>query len=184
MKIILLIALLFPAFASAQDPFDTYVQSMIEEARQAAEEGNGTVYIENHSSVSTGGQTAAAGQSVSDGDVSASSRVETYINTGDDGGRMQVKIETSRNGEMETEEYTDDFAPGEPVNVEVRAHATSDDADVEVRVNGEATTTEPQRDEKTSENEEARVTVVAKVEHALGSIPGFFKKIFSFLWMW
>lgn len=183
-KTILLIALLFPAFASAQDPFDAYVQTMIEQAQEAAAEGNGTVIIENHSSVSTGGQTAAAGQSVTDGDVSASSHVETYISTNDDGGTVQIKVETSENGETETHEYTEDIEPGEPVNVNVSAHADPDGADVQMSMGGESVDMEDIDTEDAEDPNGVRITVAATVEHALDSIPEFFKKVFSFFWSW
>ena len=95
------------------------------DAIQNAKDGGGTVIIENHSSASTGGQVAGAGQTVTDGEGNASSHTETRINAGNDGGTVQVKIETSRNGETEKEEYTKEIEPGKPVEVNVSAKVDS-----------------------------------------------------------
>lgn len=172
MKMILLIALLFPIFAGAN------------EIRVS---NNGSIYNETSASASSGGQSAAAGQSVESGDVSSSSHVETYINAGNEGGTVQVKVETSQNGETETQEYTEEIEPGKPVRVDVSAKSDSDGSNVEMRVNGESTEGEDvasSTDESKEINALARVTALAKVEHALSSIPSFFKKVFNFFWSW
>jgi len=173
-------SLLAPAFVlAAQDPFDSYVERMI----QGAQEGNGTVIIENTSSVSTGGQTAAAGESVTDGDVSASSHVETTINANNDGGTVQVKVETSQNGKTETKEFTKPIGAGESVKVNVSTH--SDSSGTKVEADAQTTSDESEEASTTPEdtgNAWAEVTIETRVEKAFKAVPNFFKRIFHFFW--
>ena len=174
-------SLLAPAFVlAAQDPFDSYVERMI----QGAQEGNGTVIIENTSSVSTGGQTAAAGESVTDGDVSASSHVETTINANNDGGTVQVKVETSQNGKTETKEFTKPIEADEGVKVNVSAHSDSNGTKVEADVK---TTSDESEDASSTTTEDTgnawvEVTIETRVEKAFKAVPNFFKRIFHFFW--
>ena len=162
-------SILLPGLVAAED-FESYVERMI----QNAKDGGGTVIIENHSSASTGGQVAGAGQTVvTDGDVSASSHTETRINAGNDGGTVQVKIETSRNGETEKKEYTKEIEPGKPVEVNVSAKVTPEGAEMETEIQGETM-------EASEDPVEDEVSVSARVETVLKSVPTFIKKIFSF----
>ncbi|MFZ2555844.1 MAG: hypothetical protein WAZ27_00875 [Minisyncoccia bacterium] len=179
-KIILIVALLFPAFASAQDPFDRYI-----EEHHIEISNEGAIYSETNASASTGGQTAAAGQSVTDGDVSSSSHVETYVSTNDEGGTVQIQIETSKNGETKTEEYIEEIAPGEPVNVNVSAKATNDDSEIEVKVQGETVIGDEASTSQEVEGEsEIEIEAGSIIEQAFTAIPSFFKKVLSFFWGW
>jgi hypothetical protein len=174
----ILMVLLLPALAGAQEDMAAYIEQMIERS------GNGSgavVNVESHSSVSTGGQVAGAGESVvTDGDVSASSHVETRINAGNDGGTIYVKTETSKNGETETEEYTKEIAPGEPVEVNVSAKASNEGSEVETEIQGE--TMEPTHEE--AEETKSHVAIMARVETAFKVVPSFFKRVFSFVKFW
>lgn len=177
--VIIAAGVLLPGFIAAED-FESYMNRMIENAKQ----GGGTVIIENHSSVSTGGQVAGAGEAVvTDGDVSASSHTETRINAGGSGGEVYVKTETSQNGETKTEEYTKSVAPGEPIEVNVSARATNETMESTTEIQGEmmqgATSTTDSDMEK-----ERGVTVTTRFEAAIEAVPGFIKKIFVFLKFW
>lgn len=170
------ISLLLPGFVSAEGSFESYVERMIKNAN----DGGGTVIIENHSAVSTGGQVAGAGQTVTDGDVSASSHTETRINAGSDGGSVYVKTETKRNGEVEkSEEYTKTIEPGKPVHVNTSAKADPGGSEVETEIQGEV-----MHKQSTSSDAQSgeRITAVARFQAAFASVPAFFKKLLSFLW--
>lgn len=167
-------SILLPGIALAED-FASYVHRMI----QNAKDGGGTVIIENHSSASTGGQVAGAGQTVTDGDVSASSHVETRINAGNDGGTVYVKTETMKNGETQKEEYTKTVKPGTPVEVNVSAKVTPDSAEMETEIQGE---TMDSLTDAGSDDEE--IAIIARVETAFRAVPTFFKKILGFFWGW
>lgn len=171
------LASLFLPGVIAAESIESYVNRMIDSAK----EGNGTVIIENHSSVSTGGQVAGAGQTVTTGDVSASSHTETRINAGNDGGTVYVKTETKRNGEVEkSEEYTKKVEPNQPVQVNVSAQADTEGSEVKTEIQGEVM----DEHSTSSEDEEASVTAIARFEAALASVPTFFKKVFSFVKFW
>jgi hypothetical protein len=168
---LLTLGLLAPAGAA-------YAFVDIDSIIEAAKAGNGT-YVESHSSASTGGQTAANGQSVTTGDVSASSHTETRINAGNNGGSVQVKVETSKNGETKTEEYSNPIEKGESVKVEVSARATDEESSAEIKVNGEGV----DANEETTTTEDESVTFESKVKLLFStSIPNVFKKAVSFLW--
>ncbi len=151
-------------------PFTTQAFS-VEEIIESARAGNGTV-VESHSSASTGGQTAASGQSVTTSDSSASSHTETRINTNGNGGTVEVKVEKTENGVTTKEEYSKPIAPNEPVHVDVNVAASSDEksAETNVLVNEEAQASE---DSSTAAKSEISTFFTA-------SVPGFFKKVFSF----
>lgn len=168
-------SILVPSMIAAED-LESYVNRMIDNAK----EGNGTI-IESHSSSVSGGQVAGAGQTVTTGDVSASSHTETRINAGDQGGTVYVKTETKRNGEVEkSEEYTKKIAPGKPVQVNVSANADTEGSEVETEIQGEV------MDEHSTSSGESNdgVTAIARFEAALASVPTFFKKVFSFVKFW
>jgi hypothetical protein len=180
------IGLLSPlaTYAAGDSAFDNYVQHM----KDAAAEGNGIV-VETHASASSGGQTASAGQAVTDGDVSASSHVETNINSNDDGGTVQVHVETSENGETETKDYTDEIQPGEPVKVQVSAHADSEGIKVETKVKAESAIAEAEADTASSSEEAAATSDVhadaeTGIEKVIMAVPNFFKKVLGFLFGW
>lgn len=150
-----------PVSVYAEQSFGSWVEGIV----SAAQEGNGTVIIENHSSVSTGGQTAASGQSVSTGDSSASSRVETRINAGESGGRVDVKVETESDGIKNTESYSKELNAGERVDIRV---ATSTGARIESGVAASSSATS---------------SLVSKISSKLSiKIPEFVRKMFSFFW--
>lgn len=180
LSIITVASVLLPGLAAAaQDPFDAYVERMIQDAH----ESGAVVNVESHSSVSTGGQVAGAGQTVvTDGDVSASSHTETRINAGNDGGSVYVKTETSKNGETEVKEYMQEIEPGEPVEVNVAAKASNESAESTVEIQGETmaeiTTTGAR------ESVEAEISVATRVEAALKSVPSFLRKIFDLVKFW
>ncbi len=186
-------AFLAPAFAfAAMDPFDTYVNHM----KAAAEARDGTV-IESHTSASasSGGQTAGAGQSVTDGDVSASSHVETNINANDSGGSVHVKVETSKDGVTEAQEYTKSIAPGEGIDLDVSTSSSSGGASVSVKVKvrgwdpgkKESATSSDDASSLDDETSSSSLSHSASVAADVGTfftakLPDFFKRIFSFFW--
>jgi hypothetical protein len=146
----------------------------VEEIIETARAGNGTV-VESHSSASTGGQTAASGQSVTTGDVSASSHTETRINANGSGGTVEVKVEKTENGVTTKQDYSKSVEPGEPVHVNVNVEASSDSEAGETTVVANGTTEEPVRGEAEEQSEVATFFAA--------SVPNFFKKVFSFfLW--
>lgn len=154
---------------------DHWIDEMIESARA----GNGTV-VESHSSVSTGGQTAASGQTITTGDASASSHTETRINANGSGGIVEVMIEKTVNGETVKEEYQKEVKPGEPVHVEVSSEASSEggieNAESSVKVNSE--TQKPQEHEESADG-----GVGFEIKTFLtASVPNFFKRMASFFW--
>src|SRR3989344_7569306 len=168
--ILLTASILLPGFVAAED-FESYVHRMI----QNAKDGGGTMIIENHSSVSTGGQVAGAGQTVTDGDVSASSHVETRINAGNEGGTVQVKVETTRNGETEKkEEYTKEIEPGKPVEVNVSAEADRDGSAIDTEISGEFV----------ADDAGTEIAIMSRVETAFKAVPSFLKKVLGFFWGW
>lgn len=168
-------SILLPAFVAAED-FESYVNRMI----QNAKDGGGTVIIENHSSVSTGGQVAGPGQTVTtDGDVSASSHTETRINAGNDGGTVYVKTETTKNGETKKEEYTKEVEPGMPVEVNVSAKANSEGSHIKANIDGEAVF-----EDVSSVDADADVAIMTQVETAFKAVPLFFKKVLGFFFGW
>lgn len=142
----------------------------IDDMIEAAKNGNGT-YVETHSSVSTGGQTVRGGTSVQTGDASASSYTE--IISGEDGGEVKVKIETSENGETNTKEFTAPIPKGEGVTVEANAESVDGESNAEVKVDGEVV--------GSNESQMASAAVGAKISLLFTEkIPSFFKKLFSF----
>lgn len=183
-----------------------WIEGMI----QRAQAGGGTVIIENSSSVSTGGQTAGSGESVTTGNASASSRIETHVQSSNNGGTVKVKIETGENGEVTVEEYVKDIAPGETIEVrnsaqtsstapKKSAQPTTASGQGSVRgasssTTGVSSSTDASRaaileevggmsDELTGvlgENEQTRIEVAVS---ALKSIPSLFMRFFSFLWI-
>lgn len=170
------VSIFVPSMIAAED-IESYVHRMIENAK----EGNGTVIIESHSSSVSGGQVAGAGQTVTTGDVSASSHTETRINAGDDGGTVYVKTETKRNGEVEkSDEYTKPLEPGKPVQVNVSAKTDSEGSAVETEIQGETM----DGHSTSSADSEKEITAVARFEAAIASVPTFFKKIFNFVKFW
>jgi len=167
--------ILLPAFALAMDPFDRYVEENdIEISNESS------IYNETSASASSGGQTAAAGQTMTDGDVSASSHVETRINAGSEGGEVYVKTETTENGETTTEEYTENLEAGKPVKVNVSAKATTEGSEVETKVNGETV----EGDETSATAATVEFEFDSGIEKALRAVPNFFKKVFGFFWGW
>ena len=170
-----------PSFASAQ----SWVDELVREASQAAEGRGGTVIIENHSSVSTGGKVVGSGgSSVSDGDVSASSHSETYINVGSQGGEAKVKVETSRNGEIETREYEKNVGAGEDMHLTVSTRV--DESGVEVEATSEDESgTETELEAGASSSISATTSVFkSRFESAMKVVPAFFSRVFGFLWSW
>lgn len=158
------LGLLAPAHAAYALDMDALIE--------AAKNGDGT-YVETHSSVSTGGQTAKGGESVQTNDASASSYTE--IISGEDGGEVKVKIETSENGETETKEFTAPIPKGEGVSVEVNAESKDGEASAEVKVDGEVVETD------SNESQTASAAVSTKISLLFTEkIPSFLKKIFSF----
>lgn len=170
-----------PVSVSAQ----SWVDELVREASQAAEGKDGTVIIENHSSVSTGGHIVGSGEGVvTDGDVSASSRSETYINVGPKGGEAKVKIETSRNGEVETREYEKKVGAGEDIKLDVSVRA--DEKGTEVEAASENTSGEKEvLEAHASTSLSAKVpTFMTRFEETLRSVPVFFSRVLGFFWGW
>lgn len=152
---------------------DTWIENMIDNARN----GDGII-VESHSSASTGGQRASGGQSASTGDVSASSHVETYINADGSKGEVNVKVQTSQNGETKTEEYS---APIEKSGVKIEANAEAKDGEYnsEIKVDGEVVETESNEPHvAASVASESKISVLFSEK-----IPEFFKDVLAFLWI-
>lgn len=153
-------------------PGATYALS-IGDIIEAAKNGNGT-YVETNASVSTGGQTAGSGESVQTGDAHASSYTE--INAGPDGGEVKIKIETTKNGETTTEEYSQPIEKGEGVKVEANASVNDGESESEVKVNGDVVEPAPL---------EAKGSLIGEISLLFTEkIPNLFKKVFSlFAWL-
>jgi hypothetical protein len=169
LAISLFLAIVIPSGAHALD-----VERMIEAAR----EGNGTV-VESHVSANSGGQTAASGQTVATGDVSASSHAETHINADGSGGTVQVNVEKTENGVTTKESYEKQVGPDEPVSVQVSVEASGgeDSAATSVEVNGQA---QAPANEASSAKAGAGFHIVT---FFTASVPNFFKKMASlFTW--
>jgi len=154
----------------------------IDEIIQSAQAGNG-IYVETHSSASSGGQTVQGGQTVTTGPSSASSYVESHINANNSGGTVEVKVETTHDGVTETKEYADDIASGEAVNVNVSAKVDAEGSAIESNV--------PLKEENHNsilEDGGAEIDSEAETEGGIGkvleAVPNFFKKVFDFLWGW
>lgn len=173
--------LVIPRISFAQ----SWVDELVREASQVAEGRGGTVIIENHSSVSTGGKVVGSGESsVSDGDVSASSRSETYINFGEQGGEAKVKVETSRNGVTETREYEKKVEAGQPMYLEVSTHADGSGAEVSANTKDEQGNAEVIEARASSSTEESATVFMTRLESAMKSVPAFFSRVFGFFWGW
>ena len=159
-----------------------WIDNMIDNAKA----GNGT-YIESHASAESGGQTAAAGQTVTTGNASASSRVETH--SGTSGGEVKVKVETSENGNANTEEYTKSFAPGVGTKVDVHASSKNGVSTSTIRVNGAEVLPQKSTDSEASpRNSEATPPLPTHVESQIKTffsvkIPAILSHIFSFFWL-
>lgn len=106
------------------------VDALIEKAKQ----GQGT-YVESNSSVSTGGQTARSGETVTTGDVSASSHTETVIKADGSGSSVHVETSTTENGVTKKQTLSKDFAPEETVHVNANASSENGQATSEIKVN-------------------------------------------------
>ena len=157
-------------------PAATYAD-WIDDMVEAAKAGGGVV-VESHSSASTGGQTASGGQTVTTGDVSASSHTQTTINTGSEGGTVEVKVQTSKNGETQTKEYSHKIDSSEGVHVEVAATASDQGSKEEVRVDGEVV-----ESDVASHSAETEVTThTADSPSFVESVPHFLKKVLNFFW--
>ncbi len=179
--VVLAVVLMAPEFVHAQ----SWVDELVREAAQAAEGRGGTVIIENHSSVSTGGKVAGSGESVvTDGDVSASSRSETHINIGANGGEAKVKIETSRNGETETREYEKKVEAGDPLRLDVSARTDENGSVVEVITENASGTKEVVEESGAPTDSPESSVFMDRFEQALKSVPTFFSRVFGFLWGW
>jgi hypothetical protein len=163
------IGLIAPTGAAYAIDIDTMIE--------AAKNGNGT-YVETHSSVSTGGQTAQSGENVQTGDAHASSYTE--IHADNDGGEVKVKIETSENGETTTKEFTQDIPKGEGVKVEASAESNNGESSAEVKVNDEVV----EADTSESHTASASAAVSARISLLFTEkIPSLFKRVFS-LFRW
>jgi len=73
----------------------------------------------------TGGVGATGGETVVTGDSSASVQVTNVINADNDGGTSHTIIEKTVDGVKKVTEETKNFAPGEPVEVNVTVEANS-----------------------------------------------------------
>jgi|GEM_PF-5948829 len=160
-----------PGIVAAQDLSN--LGSFIEKTIQSAQSGNGTVIIENSSSVSTGGQTAGSGQTATTGDSSASSRIETRINSNDSRGTVDVRIETRENGTTKVEEYSKSVEGG--VRVDVRASSQNGTSTTDVRFDGEDV-----QPSSTSSSTPTRIEAKIKTLFSI-KLPELFKKVFSFI---
>lgn len=158
----LALGLIVPAHAAYAFDLDSIVEA-------AKENG---MYVETHSSVLTGGQTAKSGESVQTGDARASSYME--IRADNDGGEVKVKVETTQNGETQAQEYTAPIPKGVGVTVEASAEANDGESNAEVKVNGEVV--------ETSEAAESPVadTTSVVVDFFTETIPSLFKKVVGF----
>lgn len=165
-------------------PGISLAQSWVDELVRKAADGGGTVIIENHSSVSTGGQTAGSGERVvTDGDVSASSRSETYINMGSEGGSARVHVETSRNGETETRTYEKEVAADESMRLDISTRV--DDNGTEVKATAEDESgNEEELAASSSTDSDQESTFIDGFERAMSAVPAFFSRVFGFFWSW
>lgn len=91
---------------------DTLIHEVVTESSAAAQ-------------ATSGGVSAGSGQTIVTGDSSASVQVVNVVQSSSDGGTSHTVIEKTVDGVTTREEETKNFAPGEPVVVEVEAHADS-----------------------------------------------------------
>ena len=132
----------------------------------------------------TGGASVSGGETVVTGDSSASVQVTNTINSDNAGGTSHTIIEKTVNGVTTREEETKDFAPGEPVVVDVSAEA---------RAGGSSTsqtdaTSQTQEEHTTAESAEASSTepespsaVQGFSAYVIEAISSFFASVWS-LW--
>ena len=85
----------------------------------------GLLFLGSIASSTTGGLTAAAGETVITGDSYAHSSVTTVVNSNDSGGTSVVDIETNSNGEVKREHVEKTLKPGESSVVSVSVTASS-----------------------------------------------------------
>lgn len=83
------------------------------------------MYVQSSASANTGGMTADAGQTVTDGDVSASALVQTNISSGSNGGTADITITTSKNGVTQTEHRHIDTPAGADVSISVATSSST-----------------------------------------------------------
>ncbi|MDZ4226352.1 MAG: hypothetical protein U1C66_02590 [Patescibacteria group bacterium] len=131
----------------------------------------GMMMITGAASAVTGGAGAAGGETVVTGDSSASVQVSNVINADNDGGTSHTIIEKTVNGVKEVTEETKEFAPGEPVIVEVGVEANSQTT---VDAEAEATT-----EEATSTSAESEQKPPNFRSYILEKITGFFASVWS-----
>lgn len=164
--------------------------SWIQGVVQRAQEGSGEVIIQQSSSVSTGGQTAGSGESVVTDSASASSKIETHIESTSESGEVRIKIETEKNGVTQTQEYEKVLAPGErfeitqgtssvapAVKPQVKGAAKERGATVAASSSASTSPALPNQPATDESIEEPR-----KLVDNLREIPRLFKRIFSFFW--
>jgi len=87
---------------------------------------SGMIMVTGAASALTGGAAASGGETVVTGDSSASVQVTNVINANNDGGTTHTIVEKTINGVKEVTEETKNFAPGEPVEVNVTAEARAE----------------------------------------------------------
>ena len=137
----------------------------------------------------TGGASAGPGETVVTGDSSASVQVTNVINADSEGGTSHTIIEKTVNGVREVIEETKEFAPGEPVEVNVSAEAhsggssttqTSVEVGAEATLEGEVVTSLEMQGEASSTEEVAKeARGIGKI--VLDAVSNFFASVWSFL---
>ena len=143
---------------------------------------SGSVSSYTSASASTGGQRASSGQSITTGDASASAHSETRVDGA--GGSVNVKVETSENGVVQTKEYSQPLESGKGVKVEVNASSKNGVSTSTIRVNN----TEVESHVGTSSGATSWGIFKASPQgsrlHVLFSttLPDIFKHIFGFFW--
>lgn len=114
--------------------------------------------VNSQSSASTGGQTVTGGQSAVTGDSSASAQSTTIINANDNGGTINVDVETKSNGVESRESVKKSFTAGEEVNVDVATTSPGAKSTVQISLQPPSSTTSSSLAASTSAEDEIATT--------------------------
>ena len=145
---------------------------------------SGSVSSYTSASASTGGQSASSGQSITTGDSSASAHTETHINDGSAGGSVNVKVETSENGTVQTKEYSQPLEFGKGVKIEVNALSKNGVSTSSVRVNNTEVESQVGTTSGATPPGIFKTSLQGSRLHVLffATVPDIFKHIFGFFW--
>ncbi len=128
----------------------------------------------------SGGAAAGSGETVVTGDSSASVQVTNVIYSNSEGGTSQTIIEKTVDGVTTREEETKEYAPGEPIEVDVSVEAMSGGETVTQTTSDKsgASVAESALEASTTAEISSSTDVVADIS-VVSSIGNFVKETFS-----